>query len=140
VSPQDLYPTDAIAALKVDMMIDCLMEINDGIQPTIFEKDENKKKEMRATLNTEKLPKLLGNIEKCLNRDSSEYTVGDKPTIADILIYCQNHWISCGILDGIDKDLSSKYPKFQGIAKKMDKHPKIKEWNEKTSFKSCFDE
>uniref|UniRef100_A0A7S0YJZ1 Glutathione transferase n=1 Tax=Hemiselmis tepida TaxID=464990 RepID=A0A7S0YJZ1_9CRYP len=136
----NMYPTEAIAQMKCDMMVDCTMEFYENIGPTVREKDEKKKMEMRAALNSEKLPQLLANIEKCLSAEPSEYACGDKPTIADIMIYCQNQWISSGILDGIDADLSSKYPKFQGIARKVDGLPKIKEWNDKTGFKSVFAE
>uniref|UniRef100_A0A6U4UPC8 Glutathione S-transferase n=1 Tax=Hemiselmis andersenii TaxID=464988 RepID=A0A6U4UPC8_HEMAN len=135
----NLYPTDAILALKCDMMIDACFEFYEKIGPTLQEKDEAKKMEMRAVLNSEKLPQLLANIEKCLNRDSSEYVCGDKPTIADIMIYQQNNWISCGMLDGIDKDISANYPKFRSIAQKIHNHPKVKEWNDKTGFKGVFD-
>mmetsp|Transcript_32333 Transcript_32333/g.63194 ORF Transcript_32333/g.63194 Transcript_32333/m.63194 type:complete len:221 (+) Transcript_32333:23-685(+) len=134
----NLYPADAIMAMKCDMMVDSCCEFYDLIGPTVREKDEGKKMEMRALLNSEKLPKLLGNIEKLLNRDSFDYVCGDKPTIGDIFIYCQNNWLSSGMLDGIDKDITSKYPRFVAIAKKVHEHPGVKKWNEKTGHKGVF--
>ena len=56
--------------------------------PMYHEKDEEKKKEVKAKLASETLPEFAANFEKSLKDNGGKFFVGDELTYADIWDDC----------------------------------------------------
>jgi len=125
----DLYPEDNILAAQVDQIMDTATDITNLISPTVGEKDEKIKKNMREKLTRKLLPRWLNYLEQILNENTDAiWFVDNKLSIADIAIWRLLGWIKSGMLDGIPSNICEPYPKLDNIYKTVHKHPKVKEW------------
>ncbi|MDC1296612.1 glutathione S-transferase family protein, partial [Alphaproteobacteria bacterium] len=129
----NLYPSDNFLAAKVDQIIDAASDITNLISPTVREKNEIIKKEMRDKLTNKLLPRWFNYLEKILHKEEkSKWFVGNKMSIADISIWRLLGWIKSGMLDGIPKEICDNYPKLNAIYLEVHKYPKTQEWMIKT--------
>ena len=125
----NLYPEDNILAAQVDQIIDTATDITNLISPTVGEKDETIKKNMREKLTHKLLPRWLNYLEQILNENKDAiWFVDNKLSIADIAIWRLLGWIKSGMLDGIPSDICEPYPKLDNIYNTVHKHPKVQEW------------
>lgn len=125
----NLYPKDNILAAQVDQIIDTATDITNLISPTVGEKDEKIKKNMREKLTHKLLPRWLNYLEQILNENKDAiWFVDNKLSIADIAIWRLLGWIKSGMLDGIPSDICEPYPKLDNIYNTVHKHPKVQEW------------
>merc|ERR1711916_23067 len=113
---EKLYPTDdAIAALKVDEILDAVEDIGNVMTASIKESDPEKKIAMRKAMVTEEgaLTRWLQGMEVVLKRNDSSknYCVGDSLTIADLKLVGRYRQFVAGTLDGIPKDVLDAYPR-----------------------------
>ena len=128
-----LYPEDNILAAKVDQIIDTATDITNLISPTVGEKDEKIKKNMREKLTNKLLPRWFNYLEQILNENKEAiWFVDNKLSIADIAIWRLLGWIKSGMLDGIPSVICKSYPKLDNIYNTVHKHPKVQEWMLKT--------
>ena len=121
----NLYPKDALEALKVDQLVDHLEDIQKKMGPSLYEKDPVKKMELRKELATSILPSMLQQLESQLE---GKVAVGSSLSIADLLIYQFVSWISMGILDGIPKEVVEPYPKMSACVASVKGHPSVVAW------------
>ena len=126
-----LYPADDFQAAKVDEAINLLEEMQTKMGPSMREKDEAKKMELRKVLAEEELPKFFSNLEKLLEANGTTYFVGDSITVADLCIWKGLHWITSGVIDGIPTTVADKYTKLMSNYKAVDTHAKVVEWKAK---------
>ena len=125
----NLYPEDNILAAQVDQIIDTATDITNLISPTVGEKDEKIKKNMREKLTHKLLPRWLNYLEQILNENKDAiWFVDNKLSIADIAIWRLLGWIKSGMLDGIPSDICEPYPKLDNTYNTVHKHPKVQEW------------
>ena len=125
----NLYPEDNILAAQVDQIIDTATDITNLISPTVGEKDEKIKKNMREKLTHKLLPRWLNYLEQILNENKEAiWFVDNKLSIADIAIWRLLGWIKSGMLDGIPSDICEPYPELDNIYNTVHKHPKVQEW------------
>ena len=125
----NLYPEDNILAAQVDQIMDTATDITNLISPTVGEKDEKIKKNMREKLTRKLLPRWLNYLERILNENTDAiWFVDNKLSIADIAIWRLLGWIKSGMLDGIPSNICEPYPKLDNIYNTVHKHPKVKEW------------
>ena len=125
----NLYPEDNILAAQVDQIIDTATDITNLISPTVGEKDEKIKKNMREKLTHKLLPRWLNYLEQILNENTNAiWFVDNKLSIADIAIWRLLGWMKSGMLDGIPLNICEPYPKLDNIYNTVHKHPKVKEW------------
>jgi len=119
-----------LEALKVDELLDTVEDILNKMIPSLFEKDEGKKKEMREKLAKEDFPTWLGNVEKRLEKfGKGPHAVGDHLTIADLKLgICIDRMVT---LDHIPPTIADKYTRVKEVQKCVDEHLKVKEWKEK---------
>ena len=129
----NLYPKDNILSAKVDQIIDTATDITNLVSPTIKEKNDIKKKEMRERLTNKLLPRWFNYLENLLQKEkNSKWFVNNEISIADIAIWRLLGWLKSGMLDGIPKDICDNYIKLNNIYTEVHKHPKVIEWMLKT--------
>ena len=125
----NLYPENNLLAAQVDQIIDTATDITNLISPTVGEKDEKIKKNMRERLTRKLLPRWLNYLEQILNENTDAiWFVDNKLSIADIAIWRLLGWMKSGMLDGIPLNICEPYPKLDNIYNTVHKHPKVKEW------------
>ena len=125
----NLYPTNDFLAAKVDQIIDTATDITNLVSPTVSEKDEQVKKDMREKLKIKLLPRWFNYLENILkNEEDSTWFVDNKLSIADIAIWRLLGWLKSGILNGIPTTICDDYSKLNNIHFEVHKHPKIQEW------------
>ena len=129
----NLYPVDNLLAAKVDQIIDSATDITNLISPTVREKNETIKIEMRDNLANKLLPRWFDYLEKILqNEKNSIWFVDNNISIADIAIWRLLGWLKSGMLDGIPTNICDAYTKLNNVHAEVHKHPKIQEWMLKT--------
>jgi glutathione S-transferase len=83
-----LYPTtDELQALKTDMILDQLDDIQRTLAPALSEQDSSKKKELADDLLKTNLPELCAALDKILCKRGAEFAAGSSLTVADLAIY-----------------------------------------------------
>ena len=118
---------------KVDQIIDSATDITNLISPTVREKDEIIKKEMRKKLTNKLLPRWFNYLENLLQKEiNSPWFVDNKMSIADIAMWRLQGWLKSGMLDGNPKNIFANYPKLNNVHAEVHKHPKVQEWMLKT--------
>ena len=124
-----LYPEDNILAAEVDQIIDTATDITNLISPTVGEKNEKIKKNMRERLANKLLPMWLNYLEQILNENTDTICfVDNKLSIADIAMWRLLGWLKSGILENIPSNICEPYPKLDNIYNSVHKHPKVQEW------------
>jgi len=124
----NLYPKDDFEAASVDDILDASDDIGTKLSPSLHEKDENKKKEMREALLKDALPTLFGNLDKVVGRSKGKFSVGDHLTIADLKLFVTLNWLKGGTLDHIPKEWVDQYPHLKRVHDAVSAEPKIKEY------------
>ena len=98
-----LYPTDPEEALRVDEMLDCLIDIRTKISPTYGLPDAERiaaRQKLTESFIKPHLAKMNCRV-KC-GGSFTGYAVGNKLTIADLAIAGDLNGLRSGRLDGID--------------------------------------
>ena len=125
-----LYPKDdELAALKVDEFLDAAAQITSLVNPSMREKNPEKRAALRHELGQETFPHWLSLVEKRMG--SGDYLVGDALTVADLAIWRLMGWLTGGVLDGIPRDLLDQHPRLKAHFDRVDGDPKIRAWMEK---------
>ncbi|XP_077999274.1 hematopoietic prostaglandin D synthase-like isoform X1 [Glandiceps talaboti] len=127
-SEHGLAGKDNLENAQIDMITDVFEDLLQGLIKIYYEKDEEKKKVMESEYHTNKVPVLLGGLEKLLkdNNGGDGYFVGDGITWADLAFLAQ-----------IDYNLKWKatvlddYPKLEALRQRVMALPKIAAWLEK---------
>ena len=129
----NLYPKDNILAAQVDQIIDTATDITNLISPTVGDKNEKIKINLRKKLAHKLLPRWLNYLEQILNENKDTiWFVDNRISIADIAIWRLLGWMKSGILEGIPSDITESYIKLNNIHTEVHKHPKVQEWMLKT--------
>ena len=103
------------------------------VSPSVYEKDEEVKKQMRIQLANETLPKWFSLLEKRVQRfGSNKFSVGSQFSVADFKLACFFDWFLTGILDHIPTTILDNYPALLGVHDNVYQNEKIKQWIEKT--------
>ena len=106
-----LYPTsDHVAAARIDELVEAANEVTLAVSPTMRERDPERRASMRAALATEVFPQWLERVSRRV--DEGPFLVGDALSIADLAIWRLLDWLTCGMLDGIPRDLLEPYPRL----------------------------
>lgn len=133
----NLYPSDPIKALPVDMVLDKITDIAETLSPTFCETDAEKRLALRKKLASDVLPPHFAQLDKYICKKSPNYAVGDSMTIADLAIFNFVNWFKSGMLDGIPADLVSPYRNVCSVCDTVSKNPKVQDWYQKHPTKSA---
>jgi glutathione S-transferase len=101
-----LYPTDAIEALKVDEIIDALGDISKKVSAS-SSLPEAERVVARKKIAEEFIKPHLGFINKRVG--SHGFAVGDKLSIADLVIANQVNSLHAGSMDGLERTLADPF-------------------------------
>ena len=123
-----LYPSDPLAAARVDEIIQFITEDVRGrcIYPTMRVDDAEEKAKMRRKLAEEQLPEKFKLLEAMMD---ATYCCGDSLTLADFYVYGLLNWIGMNTLDGVPHTIILDYKKLTNLVVTLNNHPKIKAWN-----------
>lgn len=115
-----------IEQAKVDMIMDCMDDMNKPMPAIFREQDEKKKAELKKKFEEEELPDGLQKIEKLLkmNKGGDGYFVGDEVTLADI---CVAQLLTFPGMMGINIKYEN-YPKLKALKDRVEALPKIAQW------------
>lgn len=131
-----MYPTEASAALKVDMILGCVDDIVNTIRPAFSAKvldtveyTPEQKAAMLSFIVKSEWPRMF----KILNDfipDGETYFVGGALTVADLFWYAIVGTIKSGWWAGVPADVADSYPKLKAVYDNVHAHPKVQKWNE----------
>ncbi|CAM9191170.1 unnamed protein product [Scytosiphon promiscuus] len=126
----DLYPTDPIQAAYCDAAADAVLDIHTPMRASIFEKDQEKKMEMRKDLAENLIPTWLANVEKVLESAGGKHFAGGKASqshlsIGDIAIVARLNWLKAGVLDGIPSTIVDGSPLLSSLVERVMAEPRI---------------
>jgi len=125
-----LYPSDPLAALRVDEILDAVEDVTSLITPSLRETDPEKRAALRKVLAETSLPPQFANLEKALARNkASPFVTGKDLTVGDLKLAPVLGWIQSGVLDGIPADLADSHPHLVALRNAVFHHPKVQEWN-----------
>mmetsp|Transcript_6087 Transcript_6087/g.9519 ORF Transcript_6087/g.9519 Transcript_6087/m.9519 type:complete len:204 (+) Transcript_6087:69-680(+) len=122
-----LYPSDALEALKVDQILDAAEDTLGALRPSFSAKDEEKKLSMRKEFMENAFPRYVSGIESLVE---GKWAVGDKMTIADLVLYQLKDTFTSGFLDGIPKNAFDEYSKISSVADAVGLNAEVKAWND----------
>jgi len=111
--------------LQADMIVDCIIDLCNPLEPIWEEQDETKKKELQKAYEP-KLDKHLQNLEMMLaaNNGGSGFFVGNSITWVDCVWTGILYWIYYMKFGPIIE----KHPKVAAIKGRVESEPRIAEW------------
>lgn len=116
----DLYPTEPVEALRVDMIVDSIAEL---IEPTIAvlfrEKDEGAKAEKTKQYLETSVPKIFKALEKMVQ---GKFFQGNKVTLADFMLF---DFVTNGLTPGFTAFSLDAYPKLSAAVANVQALPAI---------------
>jgi glutathione S-transferase len=116
-----LYPEDPLEALFVDEMTDTVGDIIGGIPRNIVDPDSYKK--AREEYAVGKLRNYFSYVAEKLKGSSGPYLLGDKLTMADLVLYGTVKYFRRGLLDHIPADYDAQWPEFQRHVEAVEANP-----------------
>eukprot|EP00286_Rhodomonas_abbreviata_P019791 CAMPEP_0181309482 /NCGR_PEP_ID=MMETSP1101-20121128/12036_1 /TAXON_ID=46948 /ORGANISM="Rhodomonas abbreviata, Strain Caron Lab Isolate" /LENGTH=223 /DNA_ID=CAMNT_0023415967 /DNA_START=19 /DNA_END=690 /DNA_ORIENTATION=- len=127
-----LYPTDPLAAAKVDELMDAVEDLQvkvnaagQGLEQA--EKEAKRKEACESGVVFDLLTKLDAYIAK---NGSGGYAVGDKLTCADLMIFTTSCGIISGMFDGVPETTFDPFKNVQALRKAVANHPKVVEYHD----------
>ena len=118
-----LYPTDPVEALRVDELLDCVLDIRTKITPT-YGLPEAERIAARQKLVTDFIRPHLARMECRLHHGGkfTGFAVGDKLTIADLVIANEINGFRSGRLDGIDRGIADNAEAMSSVTENVKRH------------------
>jgi len=119
----NLAGKDSFEQAQCDQYVELVADMFNEIVKIVFEKDEEKKKEIQKNLEDVVYPKFLRYFEKSLEKNGGEYFVGDSLSLADLAVY-----------DGFDtptignETLMDSFPKMKAHRAKIGAIPTLSEF------------
>eukprot|EP00300_Choanocystis_sp_HF-7_P038407 c5530_g1_i1.p1 GENE.c5530_g1_i1~~c5530_g1_i1.p1 ORF type:complete len:217 (+),score=43.90 c5530_g1_i1:38-652(+) len=124
-----LYPTDPLAALRVDSLIDTLEDLN-TILGRSARLEPAAKKAARELVAAEDLPRFMRIAEETLAKNGTGFLVGDSLTIADLQLLNGTRRLLNGFVDDVPASVLDPYTLVLEHTARLNAHPKIAEWYE----------
>ena len=128
----DLYPTDPTGAFIVDSATDTSNDtLSHALMPSLFERDQAKKLEMRTAFAAGPMAKAYGYAEGLLGRSDGPFLTGAKLSIGDLVLAQSVLQIQSGTLDGITSEALAPYPRMRRLAEAYVADPRIVAYRQK---------
>lgn len=126
VGNTDLYPTDPFAGLVVDSALDTFNDtVSHAMTPSLFERDMDKKLEMRRALVQGPLRLACQYVEGLIDPARGPFVTGQALTIADLVLGESIKQYRSGKLDGLSEETLAPYPKLRALGDAYAAHPSI---------------
>lgn len=111
-----LYPEDPFEAFIVDSVIDCFNDtLATAMAPSFREQDLEKRIAMRRELATGTMAKVFKHTESLIARSGGPFLLGDRLSIADLVVACNIMGLRSGNLDGLSADDAADYPLINAL-------------------------
>lgn len=130
-----LYPTDPVAALKVD---EALETCNDVVTAAMLVRgieigklSGSAKAAICNALSTDILPKEFAKLERLLEVNGSDWLAGSSITVADIAAATLVRTFTSGFAKerfGIEPDVAKDCPKLNAMCANVEKQPAVAKW------------
>ncbi|KAJ8022538.1 Glutathione S-transferase [Holothuria leucospilota] len=117
----------------VEMILETGREMNPTIGRIFTTDDESIKAEFKAKLENEAAPKVIALLEKALkaNNDGKDWFVGDKVTLADVIIFNTFYDFLPAVFERNQGEYTpSGFPLFTSFMERFRALPQIKKWIE----------
>ncbi|OQR95588.1 glutathione S-transferase [Achlya hypogyna] len=127
-----LYPTDPLAALQVDEVLEHAKDIFDTLVPTLREPDAAKRIAMRQELAERKVAPMCAALERRVAATKvfpGDFLLGSSLTLADLELYLTMGLVKSGWFEGLPTTLCDNHATWGGIAQSVARHPKVQSWN-----------
>lgn len=119
----NLYPKDAKAAAKVDMVID-------GLENLVVPLMKDSTPEGRDKFVKEALPRYIKPVNDIIEKSKGgPFVLGEEMSIADLTITSFVGYLTTGMLDNVPKDCLNHYSHILACAKAVSDNEKISAWN-----------
>jgi glutathione S-transferase len=128
-----LYPTDSIAAAKVDELMDASEDIGAvtmkaGVGLAKEEKEAARKAYCEEGGKTYEVLQMID--QKIGSNDVGPFAVGDSVTIADLCIYCNCNNLVSGLYDGVPANTLDAFENLTALRKAVRSHSSVVKWYE----------
>mmetsp|Transcript_25197 Transcript_25197/g.28814 ORF Transcript_25197/g.28814 Transcript_25197/m.28814 type:complete len:222 (+) Transcript_25197:110-775(+) len=125
-----LYPTDTIAAAKVDEFMDAAEDIGAVTMKAGVGMEKDAKEAARKEYCSEggKTYATLQKIDVKVGSNEGPWAVGDSLTIADLKIYCDCNNLVSGLYDGVPADTLDPFVNLTALRKAVRSHPSVTKW------------
>ena len=122
----DLYPTDPMQAFIVDSAIDTFNDtLSHALLPSLFERDQAKKLEMRAAFAAGPMTTVYRYAEGLLGRSEGPFLTGAALSIGDLVLAQSVLQIQSGTLDGLTSAMLEPYPRMRRLAEAYVAEPRV---------------
>jgi glutathione S-transferase len=126
IGDRTLYPTDPVAALRVDSALDSMNDtLSNALVPSMFERDPQKKLAMRAELAAGPMAQVFRYVEGLIAASGGPFVGGSSMSIADLVIAAQILQVRSGNLDGLSTETLAPYPRLNALADAYLAEPRI---------------
>ena len=120
----DLYPTDDVEQLTVDMIMESMNEMTDKAGQ---DNDPVIKKALREKFMEMHLPKYMHLVENVLARSGGPFILGRKFSLADMWVYSQLNLLYSGNFDFVPADIiTTRYPVIDKLFRDIEKHDVVR--------------
>jgi len=125
-----LYPNDAIAAAKVDELMDACEDIilKTNYVGAGLPKDEKEAARAAACTEGGTPHGILKKVDSFIATNGGGYSVGESLTIADLSIYFDSSTLVSGLYDGVPLDALDNFNNLAIIRKTVRSHPAVCKW------------
>ncbi|EQC33719.1 hypothetical protein SDRG_08822 [Saprolegnia diclina VS20] len=131
-----LYPTDPIAALQVDEILEHAKDIFDVLVPTLREPDKAKRLAMRQELTERKVQPMCAALEARVASTKApigDFVLGHALSLADLELYLTRGLFTSGWFEGVPPTLCDDHAAWSRIAAAVAKHPKVQSWQQRAT-------
>lgn len=129
------YPPDAWGRAQVDVITETIVENDASLKKVLLERDQEKKEVLKKEYVEGSLKRQSENLEKLLrkNNEGVGWFVGDKITLADVMVFCIYYDINSSILGKDPSGLPNLdgFELLKSFIVRFKSEPKIAEWIEK---------
>ena len=125
----NLYPTDALQALRVDELMSAPEDLMIYLGATMRETDPERKLKLRGEFAQQRLTPWFGHIEQRVSlNQASDFAVGESMTMADLTLWRVTRWLNDGILDGVPTGIADGYQRLQALVCAVENHEAVQSW------------
>lgn len=125
-----LYPTDPVAALRVDEIVDLFNDLAAALTRGNLA-DPDSLRQSREKFVREDVPRYIGGLEKRIENFGGElWAIGNDLTIADLAIYGMLEYMKHRDIKHVERTVVDDYVRLNKIYDGVRGHPKVVAWNE----------
>mmetsp|Transcript_2616 Transcript_2616/g.3810 ORF Transcript_2616/g.3810 Transcript_2616/m.3810 type:complete len:349 (+) Transcript_2616:285-1331(+) len=124
----NLYPEDALTALRCDALIDAVQDFNEKLRPTlkpyVSELNEDERMKSRWELGTFTIPLWLRRVAFQLDEEGP-FALGAQICVCDMALFVVFKWLGMGLLDGIPIDLVQQHERLIVFMDAVQHEPRV---------------